>query len=495
MPQDKERAYQALACETRLRMLDLLSGRVLCGKALAQLDRDAVLSYLDVTGPRTGLPTLLDQFSDLPVRALEDLLIVYKQAWRRRRRMRILARMNEESLRIAVLTLGSLTHLGGHQVFTYNLLQHLHGRGHAVTLYIAREEWCARRSFYHALPVTVRPLPPRVLLLLGFCPALAGWWLRREQRRRGHHVWQAIGVEPAGTLISRLRGLVPTAARAYGDDIQRAPEIEYGLRLNPAVERRIRRTVADLDRVVAMNESMAACCRELGLPDSRIARIPNGFDLAQLRQPVDRDAVRAELGIPVGTPLLLTVGRYHRKKGYELVPAIARQLAGNTDFAWILLGKGLEVLEPALQAADVVEKVLLREQIGFDRDEAPGRMRIPDDRLVGLYHAADVLVFPSLLEGSPRVVGEAMAAGLPVVTTDAPGCDDVAEGGENALVVPTGDAGAMAQAVRQMLSDNELRQRLRDNAARWIGRCDWPVVVRQYEALYRELIQSAAMTA
>lgn len=55
-------------------------------KELAQLDRDAVLSYLDVTGPRTGLPTLLDQFSDLPVRALEDLLIVYKQAWRRRRR-------------------------------------------------------------------------------------------------------------------------------------------------------------------------------------------------------------------------------------------------------------------------------------------------------------------------------------------------------------------------------------------------------------------------
>jgi glycosyltransferase involved in cell wall biosynthesis len=77
-----------------------------------------------------------------------------------------------------------------------------------------------------------------------------------------------------------------------------------------------------------------------------------------------------------------------------------------------------------------------------------------------VYRQADVVCLPSYREGMPKVLIEAAASGLPIVTTDTPGCRDVVRHGENGFLVPVADSAALAARLRQLLEDEKLRVRL-----------------------------------
>ena len=78
--------------------------------------------------------------------------------------------------------------------------------------------------------------------------------------------------------------------------------------------------------------------------------------------------------------------------------------------------------------------------------------RLPATALVALYQAADVFVFPSLIETFGIVIVEAMAAGLPIIVSDAPGCRDVVRHGEDGMMVPARDADALAMSILFLLT-------------------------------------------
>jgi glycosyltransferase involved in cell wall biosynthesis len=92
-----------------------------------------------------------------------------------------------------------------------------------------------------------------------------------------------------------------------------------------------------------------------------------------------------------------------------------------------------------------------------------------------------MLVLPSLAEGFGLVLIEAMAAGVPVVATDAPGIRDVVVHERTGLLVPVAAPEALAGAIARLIDDAALRRRLIDNALREVrGRFAWPAVLRQY---------------
>jgi len=113
---------------------------------------------------------------------------------------------------------------------------------------------------------------------------------------------------------------------------------------------------------------------------------------------------------------------------------------------------------------------------------------VDDDDMPVLYRAADVLAFPSTREGFGLVVVEAMAAGLPVVTSDLPVLADFLRDDDDCLMTPVGDSGPLAQALVRLANDDALRARLVERARHTARRHDWAATAQRAEAVYLELL-------
>ncbi|MFI6939232.1 glycosyltransferase family 4 protein [Streptomyces sp. NPDC050418] len=154
--------------------------------------------------------------------------------------------------------------------------------------------------------------------------------------------------------------------------------------------------------VFTLNDRVAGFVRGHGVAAERMRHLPNGVD-TELYRPrqddLEQRGIRAEFGLPADRPLALFAGRLVPKKGYDIALA-ARALTDGFDL--VLAGGG------DASAATGGEGV---HYVGA----------LPPERLARLYRACDMFVLPSVAEGFPLSVQEAMASGLPVVTTPDPG--------------------------------------------------------------------------
>jgi glycosyltransferase involved in cell wall biosynthesis len=132
----------------------------------------------------------------------------------------------------------------------------------------------------------------------------------------------------------------------------------------------------------------------------------------------------------------------------------------------------------------------------FFGPELAGRMVVRPvvaaDRMQELYAEHDVFLFPSLMEGLPSVLLEAMATGMPVITTDTCGMPDVVEDDFNGLLIPPADATAMGEAILRLARSAELRRRLGEAARETMKRHTWERAGRQLEELYRHVLAMEA---
>ena len=197
-------------------------------------------------------------------------------------------------------------------------------------------------------------------------------------------------------------------------------------------------------------QNMEHFTRDLGRDARKFAVVHNCIDLARF-DPVKVDGARwrAELSLPVAAEVVGMVARLaEERKGAAVFLEMAAGVAQKRPQArFVIAGDG--PLRPALerQAAELG----IDSQVAFLGE----RQDIPE-----LLAAMDVFVMPSLWEGGPYTVLEAMAMERPVVTTNVGMVRDVVRSGEHALVVPPGDAGALAEAVLGLLNEPELRVRL-----------------------------------
>jgi glycosyltransferase involved in cell wall biosynthesis len=153
---------------------------------------------------------------------------------------------------------------------------------------------------------------------------------------------------------------------------------------------------------------------------------------------------------PDGPPVCLYLGRLSRRKGiHEFVDAARLVRRSRPDVRFRVLG--WPEAGPGGVGAAAAR--------AWEREGAIEYLGVADDVRPHLA-AATVLALPSYSEGTPRSVLEAMATGRPVVTTDAPGCRDAVTDGDNGLLVPVGDAAALAAALLRVLADPDLARRL-----------------------------------
>jgi glycosyltransferase involved in cell wall biosynthesis len=144
---------------------------------------------------------------------------------------------------------------------------------------------------------------------------------------------------------------------------------------------------------------------------------------------------------------VLFVGRLSEHKGARLLPDIARRVLDQEPEARVIIAGGGPEEEAVAAALGSDARVAL---LGY----------VPNPEVPALMHAADVLVMPSLEEGFPRRLLEAMAAGLPFVAADVGGVREVIPDAAQPHVVPAGDPARFAEAVVALLRDPDQRAEL-----------------------------------
>jgi len=211
-----------------------------------------------------------------------------------------------------------------------------------------------------------------------------------------------------------------------------------------------------------------------GTARERFTVVPGATDTERFRP---REGARlGNLGDP---PTLLYHGRVDARKGVmELLDAVSMLGARGRGVRLILSGIGPDV-------AAVGERV---EMLGLgDRVELAGYTSYEEAPAV--YRRGDVFVSPTYSEGFSNTILEAMATGLPVVSTRAVGVVDCLVDGENGLLVEPRDAEGLADALERILGDDALRRRLAEQAlADARGLYSWPAVARQIEGVYEDLV-------
>jgi glycosyltransferase involved in cell wall biosynthesis len=389
-----------------------------------------------------------------------------------------------------------LPNLGGAEVGLHNIATRLIERGRKVVVMAPAPHVKVLRAESWPLSYQVEALPPKIWSLLYRAPWLGFWMLDRyfsfAQATHRFDFWHCTMGYPTGVALvhfAERRPGIRYLIRCAGEDIQRDPEIGYGARLDPSIDAIVRHYLARARILTAISDSVADEYRAIGVEDSRIRHIPNGVDLSRFAAEVDRQAVRRRLGLDPDAFLFLSVGRHHPKKNYARLIEAAAVLAGTAGlpkFQVAIVGKGASELSGEVAGEQLGERVMLIETIG---KPSPGdRLQLPTSELVELYRCADAFVFPSLMETFGIAIVEAMAAGLPVIAGDSPGCRDVVRGGRDGLLADPHDARAIASAMQAMMTDGALRERHAALAAVRARDFDWERVVDRYAAVYDEAV-------
>lgn len=400
-------------------------------------------------------------------------------------------------MKIALLASTFLPRIGGAEVVVHNLAIQLRAAGHDARVITW---WGLWRKVRGRVPYPVIPLLPGSFSGRNrnrwFRGCGTGGWMafqiRALQRWMRFDLWNVHMPYPAGMLAvpALARAGVPVVSTCHGDDIFHRPEIEWIMMGYPQIREGILQSLKSSDRVTAISGSVRDEYVRQGIAPDRIRDVPNGTHIADIKaQAVDREQVRREMGWPSDVPVLLSVGRHHKQKGYALIPEILKELASTgRTFIWCVVGSGSNEVQTFCEQAGfrgVVRGVPPIAANAAAKTFGP----FPHPELIRLYKAADLFVFPTYFETFGLVLVEAMAAGLPVVTTRVPGCIDVVTDGENGLLASAGNAAEIAAAIRRVLSEPDLRQKLVRNGLRSADRYEWNRVAEQYIRVYEESVQ------
>jgi len=253
-----------------------------------------------------------------------------------------------------------------------------------------------------------------------------------------------------------------------------SPRVNYRTR-SPLIRWIDRRGRQLDDAVICESQSSADfLINSQGYAPEKVSVIRNGVDCAKWAfTPAERLAAREKLGLSENEILIFSAGRLDAQKGQEYLIKAAGILSRRAVKARLAVAGGGPLMGKLSRlACEVPGAALLGEQ--------------PDVR--PWLFAADIFALPSLWEGIPNALLEAMSAGLACAASDVDGVREAAEDGKTALLVPPGDAPALASALERLCSDSELRNRLGSAAKkRMAGDFSVDAMISRYEAAYDAL--------
>ena len=211
------------------------------------------------------------------------------------------------------------------------------------------------------------------------------------------------------------------------------------------------------------------------IPRARLRLMTGGVEFDRFEKA--SAIARGDIGVPEDAPLLLWTGRLDRVKGFELLLDAFGLVRDSIPAHLVLVGEGeyRSSIERRVAALGLTEAVHLLGR----RDDVPSLLK-----------SADVFVFTSLTEGMPNSVIEAMACGLPVVSTDVAACRELIMDGNTGCLVRSRSPRAFADAVIRLWNDRDsataMAERAKESVRGWF---DLKACARRWEHFYRDVIK------
>ncbi len=286
----------------------------------------------------------------------------------------------------------------------------------------------------------------------------------------GQRVW------PSDVLLPFLRGV--------GGPKVFTPHGFYQWHMNPSpldrlyYKRWFARRAAHFERVIALTEGERRTLLSWGLPADRVAVIPQGVE------PEELEGIGGGYLVSHGIearPVILYVGGFYPNKRVDLL--LRSMQRAQVDASLVAVGVegrggwGFQRLRD------------LARELGLDV-HLPGPL--PRRALISLYHDSDVVALPSLFEGFGLVLLEAMAAGIPFVSTRVGIAQELAEGGAG-VVVP--DISEMGPAIANLLANADLRRNMAESGRTMVRAYTWKRVIDAHLELYQNLLAKQASNA
>lgn len=263
--------------------------------------------------------------------------------------------------------------------------------------------------------------------------------------------------------LIRKFGSVPLIITNHGMTSQTAPEWLNRLYLATLGKWTFRMA----DRVICYTDEEREEMKKLGVDSKKICVIHNGIDTGLFTPGAN----------PKGFGRLLWIGRFVPGKGVDyLINAFSEAVK---EKPWLTLtmigsGPGLKDVRDKIKILGLGEKIHIKEFV-------------PNMEMPAIYQNADIFVLPSLMEGVPRTILEAMACGLPIICTDLPQLRHIVD--QCGTMVPVKDSKSLAQAISQIVSDDALAQKQgKCGRARVEKDYSWDDTVRKTLTLYSETI-------
>jgi glycosyltransferase involved in cell wall biosynthesis len=218
------------------------------------------------------------------------------------------------------------------------------------------------------------------------------------------------------------------------------------------------------------------------IPPNKIQVIHNGVDIKKFKPATDKRKVKVALGLNPDDLAIVSVGRLYARKGLftliESIPAVTKRFP-NAKF--IISGKGQSDEMHKLNAH--AERLGVKSNIMFTG-------YTPDKELPKLYQAADVFAFSTFYEHHPFAVLEALATGLPVVTTTVGGIPETIDSGKNGLLVPPFNSERFSKAILYLLEHSAEAEEMGAKARQTVEQqLDWQIAVKSAMKVYDQAIK------
>jgi len=344
--------------------------------------------------------------------------------------------------------------LSGTEIATYNLAEHLAKRGHEIHVitshddelpnfdkengfYIHRIAWPKIRiigvlSFWLKIFLKIRTIKPDIVQV------------------------QALSIGIPAILTKKILK-IPYIVWGRGDDVY-LPGRFIRITSKPILQ--------NANAVLALTEDMRE--KMAKVTDREIFVVPNGINLNQF---TERSLTIVKEN---GVKKILFIGRLHPVKGVKyLIRAMERVLKEIPEAKLILVGDGkeremLETLSKQLSINNSVQFVGI----------------VPHEKVHTFLQQADVFVLPSISEGFPNVILEAMACGLPVIATRVGGIPDIIIDGTNGYLVEVKDAHAIAERILLLLQNEILKKEISANNEQKVKKYTWDAVILNLKEIY-----------
>ena len=264
-----------------------------------------------------------------------------------------------------------------------------------------------------------------------------------------------------------------------GVDVQIDQDINYGYRLNRKYNQFLMKTLKNVDLFLNISDTIKNDLKKINISSNKIVYLPNTVDVKKI------DKIKNSKKKKISKKLrLITVARYaKKKKGYDLLPIIAQKLLeNNVDYVWTIIGQGtIKLLDNRFvnnnkNLFNIIENINNHDEKYF-----------PHSSIVEKYNNSDLYVNLARIESFGITFVEAMACGLPVISFNSKGANEVILDNYNGYLVNSNDLDFFTKKILDIQNKNFINS-IKDNTHKTAERYDLELVTKKLINIYKKLL-------